>query len=167
MKRDNRAFERNKDSGLYTATLPLSSEDIVAMAKKLLGRRFRRGSHMRDPAMTKNFAEVELASTDREIFAAIFLDNRHRVIAFEKLFFGTIDNTTVYPRVVVKRALDHNAAAVVFAHNHPSGNTDPSEADRLITRRLVDSLELIDVRVLDHIVVGSDPPTSLAERGWL
>lgn len=102
-----------------------------------------------------------------EVFGALFLDNRHRVISFEILFRGTIDHTTVYPREVVKRALVLNAAAVILAHNHPSGVPEPSDADRLITRRIRDALELIDVRLLDHIVVGNVDTVSLASRGTI
>ena len=102
-----------------------------------------------------------------EVFGALFLDNRHRVISFEILFRGTIDNTTVYPREVVKRALVLNAAAVILAHNHPSGVPEPSDADRLITKRIRDALELIDVRLLDHIVVGDVDTVSMASRGTI
>ena len=97
----------------------------------------------------------------------MFLDNRHRVMAFEDLFFGTINGASVHPRVVVQRALEINAAAVIFTHNHPSGISEPSEADRQLTSRLKKALELVDIRVLDHIVVGSDETTSFSERGWL
>ena len=103
----------------------------------------------------------------REVFAALFLDNRHRVIGFEELFLGTIDGATVPPREVVKRALARNAAAVIVAHNHPSGVAEPSDADRRITERIRESLALVDIRVLDHIVVGDIEVVSLAERGWI
>ncbi|WP_419606150.1 JAB domain-containing protein, partial [Thiolapillus sp.] len=102
-----------------------------------------------------------------EVFACLFLDNRHRIIAFEELFQGTIDGASVYPREVVRRCLHHNAAAVIFSHNHPSGVAEPSHADEQITLRLREALALIDIRVLDHVIVGSDSSTSLAERGLL
>jgi DNA repair protein RadC len=101
------------------------------------------------------------------VFACLFLDNRHRVLGFEELFRGSIDGASVHPREVVRRCLAHNAAAVILAHNHPSGVAEPSAADRAITQRLRESLELIDVRLLDHFVIGSGTPTSLAQRGWL
>lgn len=102
-----------------------------------------------------------------EVFAVLFLDNRHRAIAFEELFTGTIDGADIHPREVVRRALLHNAAAVIVGHNHPSGNPEPSEADRAVTKRLLDSLELVDIRLLDHFVIGDGRPVSFAERGWL
>ena len=102
-----------------------------------------------------------------EVFAAVFLDNRHRVSAFEEMFRGTIDGTAVHPREVVRACLRHNAAAVIFAHNHPSGVAEPSESDRAITCELREALALVGVRVLDHFVVGTDSPVSLAQKGWL
>jgi DNA repair protein RadC len=101
------------------------------------------------------------------VFGCLFLDNRHRVIAFEELFRGSIDGASVHPREVVRRCLAHNAAAVILAHNHPSGVAEPSAADRAITLRLREALELIDVRLLDHFVIGDGKPTSLAQRGWI
>jgi len=108
-----------------------------------------------------------LSSHPYEVFAVLFLDNRHRVLAFEELFRGTIDGASVHPREVVRRALHYNAAALILAHNHPSGVSEPSSADRRITERLQAALALIDVRVLDHIVVGHGEFTSFAERGLL
>lgn len=108
----------------------------------------------------------KIGGSEREVFAVMLLDNQHRLIEFKELFQGTIDAASVYPREVVKTALKANAAAVIFAHNHPSGDPEPSQADRRITTRLQDALALIDVRVLDHIVVG-EQCTSFAERGWL
>ena len=102
-----------------------------------------------------------------EVFGCLFLDTRHRVLTFEVLFQGSIDSTTVYPRQVIKRALAHNAAAVILCHNHPSGICEPSPADRVVTRRLQEALELIDVRVLDHFIVGEGDPLSMAEYGWI
>jgi DNA repair protein RadC len=102
-----------------------------------------------------------------EVFACIYLDNQHRVLAFDELFRGTIDGASVYPREVVKAALKRNAAALILAHNHPSGVAEPSAADRQLTRRLKDALALVDIRVLDHVVVGDGETVSLAERGWV
>ena len=119
------------------------------------------------PQNSSDYLKLHFAGMEREIFAVLFLDNRHRLIAAENLFQGTIDNTTVYPREIVKRALQLNAAALILGHNHPSGVAEPSEADRLITRRIRDALELVDVRLLDHFVVGTGTTVSLASRGLL
>jgi DNA repair protein RadC len=108
-----------------------------------------------------------MADDNEEVFSVLFLDSKHRILAYERLFSGTVDSASVYPRVVVKRSLKWNAAALILAHNHPSGSVEPSEADKVITRRLKDAMSLIDVRVLDHIVVGFEGWCSMAERGWL
>lgn len=102
-----------------------------------------------------------------EVFGCLFLDSKHQVLSFETLFRGSIDNTSVHPREVVKRALANNAAALILCHNHPSGNSDPSQADRVLTKRLQKALELIDVRVLDHFIIGDGDPLSMAEYGWM
>ncbi|MEG2391340.1 MAG: DNA repair protein RadC, partial [Pseudomonas sp.] len=102
-----------------------------------------------------------------EVFGCLFLDSKHQVLTFEALFRGSIDNTSVHPREVVKRSLANNAAAVILCHNHPSGNSDPSQADQLLTKRLQKALDLIDVRVLDHFIVGEGEPLSMAECGWM
>jgi len=118
------------------------------------------------PEETRQFLATQLGSYPHEVFACLFLDNRNRVIAFEKMFHGTIDGASVYPREVVKLALKNNAAATIFAHNHPSGVAEPSQADEQITQRLKEALALVDIRVLDHFVVG-DEVVSFAERGLL
>lgn len=123
------------------------------------------GEAIRCPADTERFLAARLAELEHELFCCLFLDNRHRVLAFEPLFRGTIDGTSVYPREVVKEALAVNAAAVILAHNHPSGVAEPSQADERITRRLKAALELVDIRLLDHFVVGRGAVTSLASRG--
>lgn len=120
-----------------------------------------------DPAATKRFFLAWLRDRRREVFAALFLDNRHRVIHCEALWQGTIDGASVYPREVVTRCLELNAASVIFAHNHPSGVAEPSDADRRMTHRLRDALALVDIRVLDHLVVGDGEVVSFAERGLL
>ncbi|MCC7257130.1 MAG: DNA repair protein RadC [Gammaproteobacteria bacterium] len=125
------------------------------------------GRAIRSPADSRDFLVARLRDRPHEVFCCLFLDNRHRVLAFDEMFQGTIDNTTVYPREVVRQALRRNAAAVILAHNHPSGVAEPSEADQLITRRIAAALELIDVRLLDHFVVGDGACTSLASRGLL
>ncbi len=120
---------------------------------------------MEHPENVKSYLKCRLRHCQREVFAVLFLNNRHHVLSFEKLFFGTIDGATVHPREVVKRCLQHNAAAVILAHNHPSGIAEPSDADFEITRRLKWALELIDTRVLDHCIVGDPEVFSMAEEG--
>ncbi len=127
----------------------------------------RRGDVISDPGMTRLYLKSRLRDYEREVFAVLLLDNQHRLIAYEELFYGTIDGASVHPREVVKRVLAVNAAAVIFAHNHPSGVAEPSQADRRITERLKSALLLVDVRVLDHMVVGDEDVVSFAERGLL
>ena len=126
----------------------------------------QRGDALTDPDAVRFYLVSKLRDYRFEVFACLFLDNRHRVIQFEELFRGTIDSASVHPREVVRRCLFHNAAAVIFAHNHPSGIAEPSQSDERITQKLKDALQLIDVRVLDHFVVG-DTVVSFAERGLL
>lgn len=125
------------------------------------------GSAIRSPKDTENFLMARLGTLQYESFCIIYLDNRHRVMSFQHLFRGTVDGTSVYPREVVKEALKVNAAAVILAHNHPSGVAEPSQADERITKRLKTALELVDIRVLDHIIVGGGHCTSFAQRGLL
>ena len=136
-----------------------------------LGRRYLACELQREtlanPTACANFLRTRIGAYPYEVFACLFLDQRHRVLAFEELFRGSIDGASVHPREVVRRCLAHNAAAVILAHNHPSGVAEPSQADRDITQELKRALGLIDVRVLDHFVVGSGAPVSLAERGML
>ena len=139
---------------------------VLEMAKRHLYEELERGDALENPNDTKNYLASQLRAYNHEVFAGLFLDNRHRVIQFEELFTGTIDGASVYPREVVKKAMNCNAAAIIFAHNHPSGVAEPSQADRKITQRLSDALALVDVRVLDHIIVG-DELVSFAERGYL
>jgi DNA repair protein RadC len=134
---------------------------------RYLKEKLNPGRAIRSPADSRDFLVAQLRDRPHEVFCCLFLDNRHRVLAFDELFQGTIDNTTVYPREVVRQALRRNAAAVILAHNHPSGVAEPSEADQLITRRIRGALELIDVRLLDHFVIGDGSCTSLASRGLL
>ena len=146
-----------------------SNDDLVAEALRILDQRLRTQDDVMvtNPADTRNYLSLRLAEREAEVFCVMFLTNRHRVIAFEEMFQGTIDGATVHPREVVKAALRLNAAAVILAHNHPSGVAEPSRADEAITRRLTDALALVDVRVLDHLIVGGSEITSLAERGLL
>ncbi len=148
-------------------TRPATEAEILDTARAMLARRVRRGRALGNPRHTREYLRLELAPREYEVFAILFLDNRHRVIEFLPLFRGTIDGASVHPREVVKEALSRNAAAVILAHNHPSGVADPSQADEIITHRLRDALALIDVRVLDHFVVTCDSIVSFAERGLL
>lgn len=125
------------------------------------------GSTLSNPRATREFLRVRLRDLPHEVFCCVYLDNRHRVIGFEELFRGTIDGASVHPREVVKQALARNAAAVILAHNHPSGIAEPSQADELITRRLKEALALVDIRLLDHLIVGDGTCESFAERGLL
>ena len=139
----------------------------IEMASRYLEARMRRDALLDSPTAARDYLRARLGRHRREVFACLFLDNRHRVIHYAELFQGTIDGASVHPREVVRGALAHNAAAVILAHNHPSGVAEPSEADRSITDRLKDALSLVDVRVLDHIVIGDREAVSLAERGWI
>jgi DNA repair protein RadC len=146
---------------------PATDEEILDAARGILAARVRRGRPLTSPRHTREYLRLSLASLEHEVFAILFLDNRHRVIEFAPLFRGTVDGASVHPREVVKEALARNAAAVILAHNHPSGIAEPSQADELITARLRDALALVDVRVLDHFVVTGDAIISFAERGLL
>ncbi len=138
---------------------------IPEIARRYFAESLPSGETIRNPADTATFLQARLRHLDHELFCCLFLDNRHRVLQFEPLFRGTIDGTSVYPREVVKEALAVNAAAVILAHNHPSGVAEPSQADERITRRLKSALELVDIRLLDHLIVGDGGTTSLASRG--
>ncbi|AHE99482.1 RadC family protein [Thioalkalivibrio paradoxus] len=139
---------------------------VLEMGRRHLAESLQRGDAITSPAATRAFLSARLRDYPFEVFACLFLDNRHRVVAFEELFRGTIDGASVHPREVVRRVLHHNAAAVILAHNHPSGVAEPSRADEAITRRLSEALGLVDVRVLDHVIV-ADGIVSFAERGLL
>jgi DNA repair protein RadC len=141
---------------------------IIAQAVQILDQRFfQRGEQLDQPGAVADFLKIQLAHQQSEVFGVIFLDTKLRLLKFEQLFYGSIKNCEIHPREVVKRALAHNAGAVILTHNHPSGNTTPSEADRSITNTLVSALKLIDVTVLDHFIVGKGKACSLAELGWL
>ena len=139
---------------------------VLEMSRRYLAEKLRRGDPLNDPDAVRFYLTSKLRDYRFEVFSCLFLDTRHRVIEYEELFKGTIDGASVHPREVVRRALYHNAAAVIFAHNHPSGVAEPSQADERITGKLKDALNLIDVRVLDHFVIG-DQVVSFAERGLL
>lgn len=183
----NRAHERSAKLLVHFGSLRalLTAEHSAARAAGLTERQYARlhaavelarrhyqqlmmvGPALANPRATREFLRMRLRDLPHEVFAIVYLDNRHRVIAFEELFRGTIDGSSVYPREVVKHALAKNAAAVILTHNHPSGVAEPSQADELITRRLKEALALVDIRVLDHVIVADAVSESMAERGLL
>ncbi len=140
---------------------------ILEMAHRHLREQLDRQDVLTSPDETRRYLQLRLHHYPYEVFSCIFLDNRHRIISYEELFKGTIDGANVHPREVVRRAIHHNAAALILAHNHPSGVAEPSRADEAITQRLKQALDLVDVRVLDHIIVGGTQTISLAERGLM
>lgn len=155
------------DQGLYRVRGYVSPDTLVQIAADILLENLAGQENLTKPDDAARFLQLSLAKEKNEHFGVLFLNNKHQVISFERMFTGTIDGAAVYPRVVVQRALEHNAAAVIFSHNHPSGCAEPSEADRSITLRLTEALSLVDVRVLDHFVVSQTHWVSLAERGWI
>ena len=140
---------------------------IITQAKKILKGRISQQPYLENPDSVRDFLQLQFAALEHEIFSVLFLNNRHQLIIMKEMFRGTIDGASVYPREVVKEALKRNAAAVIFSHNHPSGDNTPSQADRRITERLKNALELVDVRVLDHVVVSIKGTVSFAEQGHL
>lgn len=158
------------DSCVEPRFAPVSQSDdwIIRQAIALLEQRvFKAGPLLDQPQAVKDYLRLKLVAEPNEVFAIVFMNSQHRVLAYEPMFKGTLDSTAVYPRVVVQRALELNAGAVIFSHQHPSGCTEPSNADRVLTDRLKAALALIDVRVLDHIIVGQGTPYSFAESGLL
>jgi DNA repair protein RadC len=153
--------------GADGAVEPASNQQILSAARQVLAHRVRRGASLTSPQKVREYLTVRLGYLDYEIFAVILLDKRHRVIEYVELFRGTIDGASVHPREIVKLVLDKGAAACLLVHNHPSGVEDQSQADELITTRLVQSLALIDCRVIDHLIVGAGNVLSFAEKGLL
>lgn len=156
----------NKPMSCREKYWPQSTSEILESAANIIAEKYVNKDAFTNSEATKAFLSYKLGGYEREVFAVMMLNNQHQLIEFNELFFGTVDTASIYPREVVKAALAVNAAAVIFAHNHPSGEAEPSQADKLITKRLSDALALIDIRVLDHIVVGRTP-VSFAERGFL
>eukprot|EP01034_Spumella_vulgaris_P046254 gene46254-57682_t len=144
-----------------------TTEQILEAARQAIERKMQRGTSFTSPAAVKEFLRAKLAGFEHEVFAVLFLDTQHCLIEYAEMFRGTIDAASVYPREVVKEALRLNAAAVIVSHNHPSGNPEPSAADRVLTQRLKEALALVDVRTLDHVVVAGSNTTSFAERGLI
>ena len=150
----------------YVTTTPMTALQVFEKAAELLEHQYKREQSFTNPEHTKRYLSMKLGHQEREVFAVLFLDNQNQLISYQELFYGTVDSASVYPREVAKAALYANAAAVIFAHNHPSGIAEPSGSDKRITTKLVDALNLLDIRVLDHVVVGS-PCVSFAERGLI
>ena len=155
------------DSPPQTSGLADSQQATIREAIGILESRLRTTKAFTSPSDVKQFCQLHIAQEKDEYFCCMFLDSQHRLLAFEKLFRGTVDGASVYPRVVVRRSLELNAAALILTHNHPSGLPEPSTADTKITQRLKDALALVDVRVLDHVLVGTDGTSSMAEAGLL
>lgn len=145
----------------------LRLQAALELARRHYGEALRCGPLLGSPSETRRFLIAQLRDRPYEVFCCLYLDNRHRLIAFDELFRGTIDGASVHPREVVREALAHNAAALILAHNHPSGIAEPSRADELITQRLRDALSLVDIRILDHLIVAGPQILSFAERGLI
>jgi DNA repair protein RadC len=155
-----------REAGLGQAKFVML-QAALEVGRRHLAERLQRGMPLDSVQDTREYLQAQLRDLRHEVFCCLFLDNRHRVLAFEEMFRGTLNGTAVYPREVVKRALYHNAAAVILVHNHPSGVAEPSRQDELLTARMKDSLEALDVRLLDHFVVGDGEVVSFSERGLL
>lgn len=155
------------ERGHYSANGSVTADEVLATAAAILFGKCQRLGVLSNPSDVKQFLQMRLSGSLVERFEALWLDQRHQIIAVETLATGTVDTATVYPREVVRSAIKHNAAAVIFSHNHPSGNAEPSGADRALTDRLKSCLATVDIRVLDHIVVGAAGCVSFGERGWI
>lgn len=164
IKADQKTFCQGK--GLGEAKY-VQLQAVMEMSRRYLGEAIQSGDVMSSPAETRHYLTSHLAHLPYEVFSALFLDNKHQVITFKTLFQGTIDGASVHPREVVKQSLQLNASALIFAHNHPSGCVKPSQADISITRKLKDALGLVDIRVLDHFIIGGNEAYSFAEHGML
>lgn len=154
-------------AGTHHVTSPVTETDIITMAKRFARRKLAKGRKITQPSQAFEHQQLLLQDYEHEVFSVLFLDSQHRVIRFEELFRGTIDAASVYPREVLKAALAYNAAAVILVHNHPSGDPEHSVSDRKITERLKEVLGLMDIRVIDHVVVGSEGHVSFAKLGIL
>lgn len=157
-------FKRVRNTSEYTISSPVTENDIFSMARLLAKERLAEGKPMNCPSDSYVYLQALMGKYEREVFGSLFLDTQHRIIKFEELFHGSLNSTNIHPREVVKRALVLNAGAVILVHNHPSGDPEPSEADKKITIQLRDALNLIDVPVLDHIVVGAKACVSMTEN---
>jgi len=157
----------DEEKGAHFDASGVEEERIIQQALGILEARCAPGETVRDPRAVSRYLQLKLGGGKNECFAVLYLNTRHEILAFREHFHGTIDGATVHPRVIVQTALELNAAAVIFTHNHPSGVAEPSEADRQITRKLSEALALVDTRVLDHLVVSARAVVSFAERGLL
>lgn len=144
-----------------------NADEIIEAARAVAGQRTQRGASFSNPVDSRMFFQDKLGGLERELFAVAYLDTRQRLIEYAELFHGTIDGAEVHPREVVRQALRCNAAAVIVAHNHPSGYVEPSAADRAVTIRLKQALALVNVRLLDHVIVGGSQTFAMAEHGWV
>ena len=156
-----------EESGTYVMESPVTEADILQMAQQLAMSRLAKGRALTEPKQVFSHLQTLLQYHEYEVFALLLLDSKHRVITFREIFRGTLDAASVYPREVVKIALEHNAAAVILVHNHPSGDPEPSQSDRTLTTTLKNALNMVGTRILDHVVVGREGSVSLAEMGYL
>lgn len=155
----------NHRRGEFSLTVSLDPQSVVEAAKKVIARQFKRYSKvLNKPELVKDFLLLHLAPYEREVFAGLFLDNKYRLIAFEPLFYGSVRDTQINPREIIKRALQLNAAALIVAHNHPSGSCQPSDADEMMTYRLHKALQVADIKLLDHFIVGGEAALSMVEN---
>ncbi|WP_455221078.1 RadC family protein [Kaarinaea lacus] len=164
LEADRQQFCRSPGLGEAKYTQLLAT---LEMSRRYLAEKMARGDALNNPADTHRYLMARMRDYRQEVFACLYLDNRHRVISFDEMFYGTINMASVHPREIVQRALRHNASAVILAHNHPSGVAEPSQADRDVTTQIQKALALVEVRVLDHIVIGDGTTVSFAERGWM
>lgn len=158
-------LKAGETAGSYLIDSPVTEADILGIARQLVAQRLSKGSSLTEPQQVIAHLQTLLIQQEREVFALLLLDSKHRVICYEELFQGTLDGASVYPREVVKTVLRHNAAAVILVHNHPSGDPEPSQADRRLTQTLKELLNLVGTRTLDHIIVGHEGCVSMAELG--
>lgn len=153
--------------GTYVVTEPVTEQDLLHIANQIARKRLAKGMSITSATDAAERLQTLLQDREHEVFAVLFLDTQHRVLAFEELFRGTLDGASVYPREVVKRGLALNCAAIIAVHNHPSGHPEPSQSDRVLTQALKEALALVSIRLLDHLVVGAEGHVSLVERGML
>jgi DNA repair protein RadC len=161
-----KADDLMQSKGIGTAKY-VQLQAVLEIARRYLYQGIEQGKAINSPAVLADFLRAKMRGYQQEVFACLFLNSQHRAICFKELFQGTINGTAVHPREIARMALSYNAAAVILAHNHPSGEATPSNADRQVTKRIQEALDLVDVRVLDHMVVGDTEVTSMAELGWL